>query len=174
MNSVNKMIFNAEQEIISHLPLKREVQGSDGQDSADSAAAPPSEKPAGVNQNEGPNQTLRPVLQRFPAIRNGAVEHEYFVMKDEITRLLLQKGLDHFEISLSHWGYEMSTALPCLEIILNEKPKNDVGVELHEIFRFWKCEHLKRMICFRGTVREDQTRNIKEIEKVGQSQEITH
>lgn len=155
MTSVNKMIVKAKQGIISHLPQnKGEVgQGSDGQDSADSAV--PSAKQADVNQNEGPNQTLRPVLQRFPAIRNGAVEHEYFVMKDEITTLLLQKGLDHFEISLSHWGYEMSTALPCLEIILNEKPKNDVGVELHEVFRFWKCEHLKRMICFRENVRED-------------------
>jgi hypothetical protein len=152
---------------------KRVVQGSDVQGSEALAAS--SEKPADIPQNEWlPNQILRPTLRRFPGIRNREAESEFFVMKDEITKILIQKGLDHFEIFMSHWGYEMNSASSCLEIILHEELKGDVRVELQETFGFWKCQHLKRLVCFTGTLWGDQTRDTKETEKVSQLHGMVH
>jgi hypothetical protein len=164
--SGNKVIVKLEQEMIARLPkTRRKVQVNDDQDSVGSVA--PSENPTDINQNEGPpNGIQRPILRRFPGIINGAAELEYFVMKDEITRVLLQKRLDHFEISMCHWGYEISSALPCLEIFLHEELKGDVREELQETFGFWKCEHLKRLLYFPGNFWQEQTRAMKEIENI--------
>ena len=137
---------------MSHLPLiKREIKARGRQDQP-GGSAPPSEQREDIGQNEGaPKPPSRPTLRRFSQVKNEAAAHEYYVLKDEITRTLLEKGLDYFDIFMCHWGHEKKTALPCLEIILCEELTEEIRAELQETFEIWKCEHLKRMFCFPRT-----------------------